>query len=70
MVKTVINKGKEVIIMTDDNINSIDNFSNSNAFFNSDLKNLRDNMLIDCNMTIHNDKPTILDLGLYHVLTI
>ena len=38
MVKVVINKGKDVIIMTDDNINSIDNFSNSNAFFNSDLK--------------------------------
>ena len=62
MVKILINKGKEVIIMTDGNINSIDNFSKSSAFFNSDLKNLRDNMLIDCNMTIHNDKPTFLDL--------
>ena len=57
-VSLVSKLGKDIVIMTDDNINSIDLNSLTNQLNNNDLKTIRDDMLIDNDMIIHNDQPT------------
>ena len=44
--------------MTEDNLNSQDTNSISNSFILNDIKTLTDDMLIENNMIIQNDKPT------------
>ena len=57
-VSLASNQGKNIVIMTDDNINSIDTNSMTNQLNNNDLKTIRDDMLINNDMIIHNDQPT------------
>ena len=51
-------EGHDVIILTDDNINSLEDNTNTNMYHNIELKNLKDDMIIEHSLTIHNHEPT------------
>ena len=57
-VSKVSKKGKDIVILTDDNINTMEDKSASHLYKNYDLKQIRDNMIIDNRLTTHNDRPT------------
>ena len=57
-VKKVMKEGHDVIILTDDNINSLEDNTNTNIYRNIELKNLKDNMIIENSLTVHNQDPT------------
>ena len=48
----------KIIILTDDNVNSIDDFSMTNYYSNIELKNLRDNLIINNSLITQNTEPT------------
>ena len=50
-----------IIILTDDNINSIDDFSMTNYYSNIELKNSRDNLFINSSLITHNNELTFLE---------
>ena len=45
--------------MSDNNLDSMDDYSASSNLRNFELKNQRDNLLIENSMAIHNKEPTI-----------
>ena len=47
-----------MIILTDNNINSLEDNTNTNIYRNIELKNLKDNMIIENSLTVHNHEPT------------
>ena len=57
-VSKVSKTGKDIIILTDDNLNTLEDNSKTNQYKNLDLKLLRDNMIIDNRLVTHNDQPT------------
>ena len=63
-VNRVSKTGRDIIILTDDNINTLEENSATNLYKNADLKLLRDNILIDNRLVTHNDQPTFLGLVL------
>ena len=72
-VSEVSKKGKDIIILTDDNINTLEDKSASQLYKNYDLKQIRDNMIIDNRLTTHNDRPTFFRPGMTscidHIMT-
>ena len=72
-VSKVSKCGKDIVIMTDDNINTLEDKCNSNLYKNYELKQIRDNMIIDNRLTTHNDSPTFFRPGIIscidHVMT-
>ena len=51
-------EGHNVMILTDNNINSLEDNTNTNMYRNIELKNLKDNMIIEHSLTVHNHEPT------------
>ena len=49
-----------MIVLTDENINSIDDNCNSAYYRNIDLKTIRDNNIINYNLIYHNNLPTFI----------
>ena len=52
------NDKSNIIIMSDDNLNTLDDHSLSSNSRNFELKNIRDNFLIENSMVIHNKEST------------
>ena len=42
-----------IMIVTDDNINSLQDNSNSNKYKNIEIENIKDNLLIDNSLHLH-----------------
>ena len=53
-------EGKDIIILTDENINSLDDNCNTAYYRNIELKTIRDNNIINCNLIYHNNQPTFI----------
>ena len=66
-VNTVAKIGKDLVILTGNNINSLEDNSFSSIYRNVDIKGLKDNMIIQNSLVIHNNKPTFKRQGLTHV---
>ena len=56
-------EGKDLIILTDENINSLDDKSSIGNCKNIQLKEIRDNNIIENSLTYHNKKPTFSQRG-------
>ena len=53
-------EGKDIIILTDENINSLDDNCNTTYYRNIELKIIRDNNIINYNLIYHNNQPTFI----------
>ena len=62
-VDRVYKEGKDIVIMTDDNINSLEDNSFSSIYQNLDIKSIRDNMIIQNSLVVYNNKPTFRRQG-------
>ena len=56
-------EGKDLIILTDENINSFEDKSSIGNCKNIQLKEIRDNNIIQNSLTYHNNKPTFCRKG-------
>ena len=63
-IQKVHNEGKEFIILTDENLNSLDDVGNSSYCRNIELKNIRDYNIINYDLTYHNNQPTFYRKGI------
>ena len=62
---TGIQKFKNVVIMMDDNIDTLNNFTTINRCRNSNIKELRDIFLVNNTITCLNKEPTFSEEMLY-----
>ena len=53
-----LKENKDMIILMDDNIDTLKNNTKTLDYQYRDLKNIRDNFITEKNITIHNEKPT------------
>ena len=58
----ILEGNNDLVIIGDDNIDSYNDHNKYNNFRDHQLKGLRDNFIIQKNLTIHNDKPTFYRL--------
>ena len=56
-------EGRDITILTDENLNILDDFSNTSYLKNNFLKEIRDSNIIDFSLTYHNNKPTFFRKG-------
>ena len=61
---TYMKDNNDVIIVGDDNIDTLKDNNKYNIYNNFELKDLRDQFLIDSDMTQHNFKPTFTRAGI------
>ena len=59
----ILEGNNDLVIIGDDNIDSYYDHNKYNNFRDHQLKDLRDNFIIQRNLTIHNDKPTFYRQG-------
>ena len=50
-------------LLTDENLNSMEDNSNTGSYRNIELKQIRDNNIINYNLTYHNNLPTFFRKG-------
>ena len=58
MCKNILKPSSDVIIIGDDNIVFYNNYNNYNNFRDSELKDTRDDFVINIGLVMHNRKPT------------
>ena len=56
-------KGNDIIILSDDNINTLDDFSKTCYTNNFEIRQLHNKLIIDRSLTIHNSNPTFFRSG-------
>ena len=54
---------KDMIILTDENLNSLEDNCQTGQFRNFEFKNIRDSNIINFNLTYHNNLPTFFRKG-------
>ena len=64
LTKQVMTDNKNVTIMMDDNIDTLNDYTTIDRCRNLKLKEMRDNFLIDNSLTCLNDQPTFFRRGM------
>ena len=56
-------EGRDIVILTDENIDSLQDKSSTGSSKNIQLKTIRDSSIIENSLTYHNNKATFAERG-------